>query len=194
MHIEGVIQDGQDSVDCKKMMSKCLDHIPPEALDHMFALRETAAAFGLAHGQITEEFLDAHNIYNTPGSTLRDNLVECRQHAFLVTHEMSVVRHREGEAIKAASILRLAESRDPVRKQNIADLQFLAKEEKKTASTASKLAEKDRVSKLTTAEKGAEKAQKRIAIDERKHTRDAAHEQKLFDALARNAAYRSENI
>ena len=77
-------------------MAMCRDQeIPIEAHTHAMALRERCAAYGLEKGMISEEILDALGIYSTPGSISRDKLTECRQNAFLVTHNDSIGRHNE---------------------------------------------------------------------------------------------------
>lgn len=161
-HVEGVIEPGTDSVNCELMMSKVLDKsITPEDRAKMMLLRNECAEFGIENGRITEEFLDEKSVYTTPGTTLRDGLTLCRQHAFLITHRDSVARYRENEADRLIALAEVVRRANPVEKQLAADRNLLAKEDerqRKLANTkAAKEAEKERRKGLTTEQKQAEK-------------------------------------
>ena len=189
-HVEGEFIHGKESVDCEAMMAKCRDpEIPHSEHVHAMALREHCADYGLEKGMISEEFLDELGIYSTPGSINRDMLTECRQHAFLVTHQESIARHRE--TILNRSKKQKDSSKDAEQKRRKADLAIV---EKMQAAQARKLQkeiqrgiEKERFAALSPEEQKREREGARAAAVERRKLKEAEKQEKFEAARARLA-------
>ena len=82
----GHLGEGVETIDCDVMMSHCYDS-EVTAEDTAGAL---CAAHVMEHGYISEDYLDELGFYATPGSNLRDDLIECRRHAFIAIHSETV--------------------------------------------------------------------------------------------------------
>ena len=188
-HVTSDVPIGDDTVDCEAMMAKCRD-IEVSNDETIFAMqhKEDCARFGMENGRITEEFLNDMNIYNTEGTTERDGLVECRQHAFLVTHIESEARHKASRQGRELSRIAVEERADPVNKQRRADARLILSAQVAAEKVASKELERVRFSGLSATEKAEEKAAKLIVTTAKKQasaTIKAAKEANLAAALIR---------
>lgn len=147
-------------------MSKCRDtEVNADITAHAMHHLNECAEYGIANGMIPEAYLDEKNIYTTPQATVRDGLVECRRHAFLVTHVDSVQRHAEALERRQAAATAAIDRHDPVRIQVVNDMRVIASDDnklvKKILAAEKKAQEKARFSSLSKEEQQSEVAKKK---------------------------------
>jgi len=200
-HIENEVKEGEDSVNCELMMSLCLDStITVHERQHMFECKEAAAVYGMVHGQITDEYMDSIQLYNTPNTVNRDELqAECRKYAFLVTHRDTNQRHYDYQQLKAHrqreqqlrtdpnNIIAVAaqKAQDKQRAKDTADHEKAAAgARRKAAKEATKQQETLRFEGLTMEQKAQERTAKKVAGLEIKRLRE---EMKVRQTAERNA-------
>ncbi len=124
--------------------------------------RDVVVAEFLAHGRVTNEFLDAEGIPDTEGAENRDSLTICRQDAQCITHADSshrIITLRQAMALQANPGYKELQKRSAAAKKRL--LTGMKSKIKATSAKARTDLEKARRAGLSKEQKKAEDAEKK---------------------------------